>query len=459
MNPEKKTAWPLLSLPGAFGFGSSPELVAIVGGGGKTSLMFALARALGPGTITSTTTRIFQAQIKLSPAVTYADDLSPLTAQLQQFGTTLVVGHVEGEKAFGLSPEQMTALWQRPDVRHVLVEADGSRMRPVKAPADHEPAIPPECTLVIPVVGIDALHRPIAEVAHRPERVCQLTGLSPADRLNEEAMAILLTHEAGGLKNVPTTARVVPLINKVESTAEMSSARRVAQQILAQAHGRVRRVVIGAVQKERPVHEVHMPVTAVLLAAGASQRMGQPKQLLPWGGHTILGETLHQVSQSLVQDMIVVTGHEAAAISAEVRRFRGPLPPRLLPNPDYQMGEMLSSLQRAVRALTEEATAVLVILADQPMVETATYDQILSAFWQGKGDLIAPVFDGRRGNPVLIGRRYFEELLQLPVGSAPRALLQAHPNDLHLLPVATDTVVLDLDTPAEYERLRPQQRE
>jgi molybdenum cofactor cytidylyltransferase len=389
--------------------------------------------------------------------VTYAHDLSSLEGQLQQVGMTLVVGHVEGEKAFGLSPEEVVALWQRPFVHHVLVEADGSRMRPVKAPADHEPVIPRESTLVIPVVGIDALERPITAVAHRPERVCELTGLSPDDLLTPEAIAHLLTHPAGGLKNVPDAARVIPLINKVASETELALARRIAWHVLQKAHGRIQRVVMGAVQQAPPVREVQTPVTAVILAAGEGRRMGQPKQLLPWGDRTILRETLHQVRSSLAHEIIVVTGHEAEAISAEAARFDGWPQPRLIHNPDYREGEMLSSLQTAVRELDEGVTAVLVILADQPMVTSAIYDQLLAAFGQGKGELIAPVFNGRRGNPVLIGRRYFDELLHLPLGAAPRALLQAHPDALYLLPVDTDAVICDLDTPAEYERLRPKE--
>lgn len=447
-----------MNLPEAFGFGDAPELAAIVGGGGKTSLMFTLARALRPGVVTSTTTRIFQAQIRQSPAVTYIDNLSPLEEQLQQHGMTLVVGRVEGEKAFGLSPEEVVALWQRPSVHHVLVEADGSRMRPVKAPADHEPVIPPESTLIIPVVGIDALEHPITAVAHRPERVSAITGLSADDFLTPETLAMLLTHPLGGLKNVPPTARVIPLINKVAEETELAAARQVARRVLMRSHGRVQRVVIGAVQKEPPVRELQTPVTAVILAAGEGrrmqQRLGQPKQLLPWGERTVLGETLHQVSQSLVHEIIVVTGHEADAIGAEVGRFAGWPQPRLVHNPDYREGEMLSSLQTAIRQLDEGVTAVLVILADQPMVTSAIYDQLLAAFWQGKGELIAPTFNGQRGNPVLIGRRYFAELLRLPVGAAPRALLQAYPHALYRLPVATDSVICDLDTPEEYERLR-----
>ena len=85
----------------------------------------------------------------------------------------------------------------------------------------------------------------------------------------------------------------------------------------------------------------------------------------------------------------------------------------------------------------------------------AVIDLLLEAYWQGKSDLIAPVFAGRRGNPVLIGRDYFAELLALPPGDAPRSLLRRHAGKLHLVEVPTDAVLRDLDSPEQYERERP----
>ena len=207
-----------------------PALVAFVGGGGKTTLMMALARELAqvaPGrVIVTTTTRIFAAQMGLIPA-----------------GAALVVGPVQGDKALGVVPEEPGHLLARPGVDYVLVEADGSRMRPVKAPAGHEPVIPPETTLVVPVVGIDALDGPIAQVAHRPERVCALTGLQPQDWLTPAAIAALLVHPQGGLKGVPAGARVVPFINKVETPAQIAAAQEIAR-LVAGVFGQV---VVGAV--------------------------------------------------------------------------------------------------------------------------------------------------------------------------------------------------------------------
>jgi molybdenum cofactor cytidylyltransferase len=116
---------------------------------------------------------------------------------------------------------------------------------------------------------------------------------------------------------------------------------------------------------------------------------------------------------------------------------------------------MLSSLQAAVRQLDRGWSAVLVMLADQPMVEPETLDEILTAFWQGRGDLIGPTYGGQRGNPALIGRRYFEELLALPAGAAPRDLVMRHLDELYLVEVGSDSILRDLDTVEAYERYLP----
>jgi molybdenum cofactor cytidylyltransferase len=449
-NAEGRIVGSVISLSQAFDI-QTAELVSIVGGGGKTSLMFGLAAELGSNTVVTTTTRIFAAQMKLAlAAVVYSGgNVEALDLPLDQYPFVLVVDQVQGDKALGVSEELPGALLKRPDVDYVLVEADGSRMRPVKAPADHEPVIPPQTTLVIPVIGIDALGGRVADVAHRPERVKALTGLEADDLMTAESLAALITHPAGGRKAVPPKARLIPLINKVETESQLSAARQIARLVLQEPE--IDRVVIGAVRSQTPVVEVQQRVTAVILAAGQGRRMGQTKQLLPWGQTTVLGQTLRNVQASAVHNCLLVSGHEALAIEA-IAQAAGVT---AVHNPNYAKGEMLLSLQTAVRQLEPGCAAVLVMLADQPMVAPKTLDQILSAFWNGRGDLIAPTYAGRRGNPVLIGRRYFEELLALPAGGAPRDLIQKHQEMLHLVKVDSDSILRDLDRVEEYERWRP----
>ncbi|WP_420645741.1 selenium cofactor biosynthesis protein YqeC [Candidatus Leptofilum sp.] len=443
-------------LPTAFNLRPQNEMIAFVGGGGKTSLLFALGAALPGRRILTTTTRIFAAQMSRAEELIFATEDTEgnekkIGEALDRQGICLVVGEVKGEKAVGVPPIMADGWLARPDVDYVLVEADGSRMRPIKAPAAHEPVIPQQTGLVVPVVGIDALDGRFSQVTHRPEIAENLLQYSViGNQLSVNDVARLIGHPQGGLKSVPDGARVVPFINKVETAAQLTAARQIAHHLLQTP--RIERVIIGAVNSEQPVREVHQRVTAVILAAGEGKRMGQQaKQLLPWGNTTVLGQTIANVKQTAVHDHLVITGHEAEA----VRQISAEAKIKTLHNSDYAAGEMLSSLQTAVHALDESVTAVLVVLADQPMVEATTMDLLLEAYWQGHGDLIAPIFEGKRGNPVLIGRRYFAELLTLPSGKAPRTLLRRHADQLHLVEVSTDDILRDLDSPEQYAAERP----
>ena len=114
---------------------------------------------------------------------------------------------------------------------------------------------------------------------------------------------------------------------------------------------------------------------------------------------------------------------------------------------------MIVSLQTAVSHLDDNIDAVLVILGDQPLVKTAVLNQLIHAFWRGDGDIIAPTFAGKRGNPVLIARKHFAELLALAADAAPHYLLRNHP----VTPIAvdSDSILQDVDDRESYERLRP----
>jgi len=441
------------TLSTAFNLQPEKELIAFVGGGGKTSLLFTLGAALPGRRILTTTTRIFAAQMDRAQELIFATENTEeneknIRAALERSNICLVVGEVAGDKAVGVSPELPGRWLAHPDVDFVLVEADGSRMRPIKAPAEHEPVIPPETTLVVPVVGIDALDGRFSQVTHRPEIAAELLHWSVfSDQLSASDVARLIAHPQGGLKGVPAGARVVPFINKVETAVQLHAARQIAHQLLQTS--RIERVIIGAMKLAQPVLEVHQRVTAVILAAGQGKRMGQQtKQLLPWGRSTVLGQTIANVQQTAVHNHLVITGHEAEAVN-HIAQAAGV---QTVHNPDFATGEMISSLQTAVRALDESVTAVLVVLADQPMIESQTMDLLLEAYWQGHSDLIAPVFAGKRGNPVLIGRRYFDELLALPPTDAPRTLLRRHADKLHLVEVPTDAILRDLDDPQQYAR-------
>jgi molybdenum cofactor cytidylyltransferase len=239
------------------------EVVALVGGGGKTTAMFRLARERVEGggrAITTTTTRIFAAQIALSPAHVMADaaTLEDVRAALAAHGQVLVIGVTDPStgKAEGVSVDLFQRLRAWCPGACMLNEADGSRMRPFKAPAGHEPVIPAETTLVVPMVGADVFGKPLdADHVHRPELVSALSGAPLGTPITPEIVARVLAHADGGRKGVPVAARVVVLINKVERLADRAPARETAERLLREPM--IEAVLLTALREEEPVLEIY----------------------------------------------------------------------------------------------------------------------------------------------------------------------------------------------------------
>ena len=189
-----------------------PGVTSLIGGGGKTTALYVLARELRErGTvICTTTTHIFP------PAHTdIAEDASALAAALKRRGC-VCAGSRAGEK-LAAPPVPMAALAALAD--YVLVEADGSRGLPVKAHLPHEPAVPPESGQTIVLAGASAFGRPIREAAHRPEQFCRLTGQPPDAPVTARTLAAALRREGLGDK---------VFINQAEEPAALEEARRLA---------------------------------------------------------------------------------------------------------------------------------------------------------------------------------------------------------------------------------------
>jgi molybdenum cofactor cytidylyltransferase len=440
------------------------DVVSLVGAGGKTTLLFQLAHALaatGWRVVVTVTTHLGREQSDLAPHHLVCEGAGGASAQvraaLDQYPIVLVTGGpVEGGQRWGgVHREWVAEAARMPEVDAVLVEADGARGLSLKAPAPYEPVLPPCTTLLVPVAAVDAVGRPVAEVSHRPEQVARLTGLGPADAVTAQAVAAVLSDPEGGLKGKPAGARVRVVINKVESAADLAVGRQIAERALA-ADGpegaAIEAVILAAARTERPVREVRRRVAPIVLAAGQSLRMrGEtPKLLLPWDGVPVIRRVVETAAAcaGLAGPPRVVVG----AYADEVTQALGGTGVRIVHNPAYEAGEMLSSLQVGVRELRDGISACLVLLGDQPWLACEVVEAVLAAYAGRATGLVAPAHGGRRGHPVLIDRCYWPELLALPRGSAPRDLLARYHGKMLAVPVETDGIVRDMDTWEEYQQ-------
>lgn len=433
------------------------EVVAFVGGGGKTTAMFRLAKELtaqGRRVITTTTTRIFASQIALAPhhivhpqGQPIAQLLTSLRQQLVSHLHILVIGETDPEigKAFGIEPSAVEAMASLPEVDAILNEADGSRMRPFKAPADHEPVVPECTTLLVPVVGADVMGCPLnAEYVHRAGRVAELVGVKIGVEVTPEIVAAAVAHPQGGLKGLPPGARVLPLINKVEGERSLSGARDLARRLLA--HQEIEAMALGAVGRNHdPVTEVWGRVGAVVLAAGASERFGATKQLLPWDGGTLLSHGVDVALASQAGPVVVVLGHQADACQAAV----GDRPVQVVINPDWSQGQS-SSVKAGLAALPSNLNAVLFLLADQPGITPAVINNLIARHRTTLAPVVWPEYEGRRGNPVLFDRATFPELMRLFGDTGGRPVLRTHAEQAERVPVSDPGILFDIDTPGDY---------
>ena len=199
-------------------------------------------------------------------------------------------------------------------------------------------------------------------------------------------------------------------------------------------------------------------ISAIILAAGQSRRMGTQKLLLPFDGGTVIGRIAGEILRSPVARTIVVVGADGARVVVALENetvLRNADKARdffsFVPNPD-PIGDMLSSVRCGLRALPPECEAILVALGDQPSINADLIARIVNAFCVSGRGIIVPAYGGKRGHPLLFAARYCEEILTRYDDLGLRGLLQAHPKDVFELPADTAGVLSDMDYPEDYRR-------
>src|SRR5215831_4376159 len=200
-------------------------------------------------------------------------------------------------------------------------------------------------------------------------------------------------------------------------------------------------------------HKTASKVSAVVLAGGMSRRMGAPKQLLRIEGKSLLEHTLATVRASAVHEIILVLGFAADEIEKEVS-LQGL---KIARNESYQQG-MGTSLRTGLAAVDPQATAALIILADQPFVQPATLDRLIKFHGSSKAEaarpqIVIPTYRGFRGNPVLLDRTVFPELQGLSGDVGCRAIFGDHTKGIYKLPVDDAGILLDIDSPEDLEKI------
>lgn len=242
-------------------------MISLVGAGGKTTLMFCLAKELvlqGKKVITTTTTKILEPSSEETPRLVVDSDEKEIqhlvTLHLNRDRHLTVARERLGSgKLRGVSPEVAANLWNSTGADTVIVEADGAAGRPIKAPREHEPVIPSNTTLVIALLGLDGIGQQLNdENAFQPELISRMTGIRVGEKMTGSLLAILMTHREGIFKGAPAGSRVVSFINKIDLPRGLEKGRTLAREILNKKHPQIERIVLGQLKHDPPVAEVFL---------------------------------------------------------------------------------------------------------------------------------------------------------------------------------------------------------
>jgi molybdenum cofactor cytidylyltransferase len=186
-------------------------------------------------------------------------------------------------------------------------------------------------------------------------------------------------------------------------------------------------------------------VSAVILAAGESKRMGQPKLLMAWEGKTILERTIDNYLNSKASETIVVLGYKARELSEVI----GDRPVISVLNPAYREG-MSSSLISGIKIVSPRTQGIMLVLADQPAIDSQTINKLIKTFDMHPKCIIIPTYQGTRGHPVIFHIKYREELLNIRGDIGAREVIQHHTDDVLEVAVDCKGVLIDIDTPLDF---------
>ncbi len=431
--------------------------LAFVGGGGKTTAMFQLARQFPTPVIVTTTTHLGTEQGALADihfALTEDASFPDIEKAILENQVILLTGEPHADARLGSIPGHILVQAKAfADDRGIplIIEADGSRKLPIKAPAENEPVIPAWVNAVIVTAGLSSISQPASEdTVHRFAHFSRISGIQSGELISLGHIEKMLVHPLGGLKGIPDGARRIVLLNQADDAALAGEAASLADRLVGvydaalvaslKPEGRMADGVSG-------VKYCAERIAGIILAAGGASRYGQPKSLLVWQGETLIRRIARTALAAGLDPLVVVLGSTVRPIQDEL----SDMPVKFIINRDWKKGQS-SSLRVAIEGLAgQDLGGAIILQADQPRVPATLLRHAIERHAENVPAIVVPRVNGHPSSPVLFDQHYFTDLVKIEGDKGGRALFGKFPTQWLDWEIPGD--LMDIDTPQDFQRL------
>ena len=478
---------------------NGPVVVSLVGGGGKTTLLYALGRCLseaGAKVLLTTSTMLFYPEddqekrlekilIGLDPFKKYVHSAHPSGESEGKRKPVLMGDYITeaGEKKIkGFEKDEMEKLEAEglfKSFDYIIIEADGAKKCPIKAPGVNEPVVISTTDIVVGLIGMDCLGLKLnKDKVHRLEELCSILKKNEGNAIEEEDIKTLVLSDVGLFKNTPSHGKTVFILNKAEGVENIEKAEKIIHNIRAEKEGAKIHYYFAASLEQEVIYKYFpLKIAKVVFAAGKAKRMGAQKLLLDLNGTPILEKVLQTVEETdftektdCMKKTELMTQND---FERKPNRFRGVISETvlvysddrvkdlgekyniklLIKNPDPERG-MSSSLKLAVSGIAKDVEGYMFFMGDQPFVKKETIENIVELWLKDTTRIVVPYYSGKRGNPTLFPSELYEKLMKVEGDQGGRELIKSNLDKVVFMEVDNPLEGLDIDDPATYEELK-----
>ncbi len=425
---------------------SKSDQIAFIGSGGKTSLIFSIAKELFPEKcVITTTTKMAMSEVAMADHSIQLDHIDNLDLdKLKKISIIYQRDFAEGPvKIIGLPAKPLREFSRKLKKEGIplLIEADGSKRKPLKFPGDNEPNIPEFVNKVCVVVGLSALGKPFSsEIVHRFEYFSNYLKINAGEVISPEHLFNYLVLPNGGLKSIPPRAEKILFLHQSDCLVDFDQINEIALKLQSQYD----QVILSRIENGELIIDAHWgKIGCVILAAGEGRRFGGPKQLALFNQKTFIENVIENAQKMNFVDIVLVLGAYYKEILAVVSKDNI----HITENKNWRKGQSTSVKAGIEFFGKNKPEAILFLLVDQPQINEDLIKNTLNKYAYTKADIIVHEFNGKNRHPTLFSKNTFKKLIQIKGEEGGRQIFK----DFNLLKIKINDPYMaqDIDTKEE----------